>query len=77
MLKTKSEFLEHFARLGVFSKVQALMDEGSDSDNSSDALIKSPEVTKPEIETTIELTDLAPVPSTSTTNSNENESKGL
>lgn len=32
MLKTKSEFLDHFARLGVFSKVQALMDDGSESD---------------------------------------------
>lgn len=39
MLKTKSEFLDHFARLGVFSKVQALMDDGSESECS---VIKSP-----------------------------------
>ncbi|EDW64541.1 E3 ubiquitin-protein ligase Ufd4 [Drosophila virilis] len=32
MCKTQEEFLEHFARLGVFSKVQALMDQG---DNNS------------------------------------------
>lgn len=42
MLKTKNEFLEHFARLGVFSKVQALMDDGDDSENSIDVVIKSP-----------------------------------
>lgn len=42
MLKTKNEFLEHFARLGVFSKVQALMDDGDDSENSMDVVIKSP-----------------------------------
>lgn len=39
MLKTKNEFLDHFARLGVFSKVQALMDDGSESECS---VIKSP-----------------------------------
>lgn len=39
MLKTKNEFLDHFARLGVFSKVQALMDDGSESESS---VIKSP-----------------------------------
>lgn len=41
MLKTKNEFLDHFARLGVFSKVQALMDDGNDSENSMDVVIKS------------------------------------
>lgn len=45
MLKTKNEFLEHFARLGVFSKVQALMDDGEDSENSMDVVIKSPTTT--------------------------------
>lgn len=45
MLKTKNEFLEHFARLGVFSKVQALMDDGDDSENSMDVVIKSPTTT--------------------------------
>jgi len=30
MCKTQEEFLEHFARLGVFSKVQALMDHSED-----------------------------------------------
>lgn len=75
MLKTKSEFLEHFARLGVFSKVQALMDEGSDSENSSDAVIKSPEVTKPEPASSDESNEAAAVPSTSTTNTGESESK--
>lgn len=41
MLKTKNEFLEHFARLGVFSKVQALMNDGNESENSCDSVIKS------------------------------------
>lgn len=39
MLKTKNVFLDHFARLGVFSKVQSLMDDGSESEGS---VIKSP-----------------------------------
>lgn len=39
MLKTGNEFLDNFARLGVFSKVQALMDDGSESEGS---IIKSP-----------------------------------
>lgn len=39
MLKTGNEFLDNFARLGVFSKVQALMDEESESESS---VIKSP-----------------------------------
>ncbi|KAH8394178.1 hypothetical protein KR215_003788 [Drosophila sulfurigaster] len=30
MCKTQEEFLEHFARLGVFSKVQALMDQSEE-----------------------------------------------
>lgn len=44
MLKTKNAFLDHFARLGVFSKVQALMDDGSESEST---VIKSP--TDPEL----------------------------
>lgn len=32
MSKTQDEFLDHFARLGVFSKVQALMGNTSDDD---------------------------------------------
>lgn len=39
MLKTGNEFLDNFARLGVFSKVQALMDDDSESESS---VIKSP-----------------------------------
>lgn len=39
MLKTGNEFLDNFARLGVFSKVQALMDDESESECS---VIKSP-----------------------------------
>ncbi|XP_055540059.1 E3 ubiquitin-protein ligase Ufd4 isoform X3 [Wyeomyia smithii] len=44
MSKTQSDFLDHFARLGVFSKVQALMGDassfsGGDSDNND--VIKS------------------------------------
>lgn len=39
MLKTGNEFLDNFARLGVFSKVQALMDEDSENESS---VIKSP-----------------------------------
>lgn len=39
MLKTGNEFLDNFARLGVFSKVQALMDDESESESS---VIKSP-----------------------------------
>lgn len=32
MSKTQDEFLDHFARLGVFSKVQALMGNTGDDD---------------------------------------------
>lgn len=39
MLKTGNEFLDNFARLGVFSKVQALMDDDSENEGS---VIKSP-----------------------------------
>lgn len=41
MCKTQEEFIEHFARLGVFSKVQALMDQSGD--NSSQFASGSPE----------------------------------
>lgn len=34
MCKTQEEFIEHFARLGVFSKVQALMDQNEDNSSS-------------------------------------------
>lgn len=36
MSKTNDLFLDHFARLGVFSKVQALM--GPSSDNDTDVI---------------------------------------
>lgn len=39
MLKTGTEFLDSFARLGVFSKVQALMDDETEAESS---VIKSP-----------------------------------
>jgi E3 ubiquitin-protein ligase HECTD1 len=39
MNKRQEEFLDHFARLGVFSKVQALM--GSNGDSDSDTVIRS------------------------------------
>lgn len=39
MLKTGTEFLDSFARLGVFSKVQALMDDEAEAESS---VIKSP-----------------------------------
>lgn len=39
MLKTGTEFLDSFARLGVFSKVQALMDDDTEAESS---VIKSP-----------------------------------
>lgn len=32
MNKRQEEFLDHFARLGVFSKVQVLMESGGDVD---------------------------------------------
>lgn len=36
MNKRQEEFLDHFARLGVFSKVQSLM--GSNGDSDSDVI---------------------------------------
>lgn len=72
MLKTKNEFLEHFARLGVFSKVQALMDDGDDSENLMDVVIKSPT-------TTNEATGLAQAneASTSTSVASTADARGL
>lgn len=35
MNKCQDEFLDHFARLGVFSKVQVLMESGGDTDVKS------------------------------------------
>lgn len=44
MSKTQDEFLDHFARLGVFSKVQALMGSTNESDpdviKSADSIAK-------------------------------------
>ena len=34
MCKTQEEFLDHFARLGVFSKVQALMEPENETDSA-------------------------------------------
>lgn len=39
MNKRQEEFLDHFARLGVFSKVQALM--GPNGENNENEVIKS------------------------------------
>lgn len=39
--KTQEAFLDHFARLGVFSKVQALMGGGGGDGDSSESMIKS------------------------------------
>ncbi|XP_055588609.1 E3 ubiquitin-protein ligase Ufd4 isoform X2 [Uranotaenia lowii] len=49
MSKTQNDFLDHFARLGVFSKVQALMgDQNSPVDGDSTDVIKS-EDSKPSV----------------------------
>lgn len=49
MSKTQNDFLDHFARLGVFSKVQSLMGEnGFAADGDTNEVIKSQdEATKP------------------------------
>ncbi|XP_053697436.1 E3 ubiquitin-protein ligase Ufd4 isoform X2 [Sabethes cyaneus] len=47
MSKTQSDFLDHFARLGVFSKVQALMGDATNfisGDTDSNDVIKSEDV---------------------------------
>lgn len=44
MSKTQDEFLDHFARLGVFSKVQALM--GSNNESDSDVIKSSDSIAK-------------------------------
>lgn len=44
MSKTQDEFLDHFARLGVFSKVQALM--GSSNESDSDVIKSSDSIAK-------------------------------
>lgn len=41
MSKTKDDFLDHFARLGIFSKVQALMGNNTDSENTTDVIKSS------------------------------------
>ncbi|EDV98881.1 GH13561 [Drosophila grimshawi] len=46
MCKTQEEFLEHFARLGVFSKVQALMDHGSEDASASQLAGSSQDLSK-------------------------------
>lgn len=66
MLKTGNEFLDNFARLGVFSKVQALMDDESESESS---VIKSP------IETELP-TPPTSQPSTSSAATEESSAKG-
>lgn len=66
MLKTGNEFLDNFARLGVFSKVQALMDDGSESESS---VIKSPTV--PDLQA-----QSASQPSTSSVTSDETTTRG-
>jgi E3 ubiquitin-protein ligase HECTD1 len=38
MSKTHEEFLDHFARLGVFSKVQSLMNNGASLDSDLDVI---------------------------------------
>ncbi|XP_055645002.1 E3 ubiquitin-protein ligase Ufd4 isoform X2 [Toxorhynchites rutilus septentrionalis] len=43
MSKTQNDFLDHFARLGVFSKVQALMGENGFGDSDNNDVIKSEE----------------------------------
>lgn len=40
MSKTKDEFLDHFARLGIFSKVQGLMGN-ADNESTSDVIKSS------------------------------------
>lgn len=44
MSKKQEEFLDHFARLGVFSKVQALM--GSGSDNEGEVIKSQDDINK-------------------------------
>lgn len=51
MSKTQDEFLDHFARLGVFSKVQALM--GSNNESDSDVIKSSDSIAKGKIFTDI------------------------
>ena len=41
MTKDPEEFLDHFARLGVFTKVQALMGDNNSYDNNESDVIKS------------------------------------
>ncbi|XP_053677617.1 E3 ubiquitin-protein ligase Ufd4 [Anopheles nili] len=48
MSKTQNDFLDHFARLGVYTKVQALMGESSYEGNDNNDVIKSsPDEVKP------------------------------
>uniref|UniRef100_A0A182IYJ4 E3 ubiquitin-protein ligase n=1 Tax=Anopheles atroparvus TaxID=41427 RepID=A0A182IYJ4_ANOAO len=48
MSKTQNDFLDHFARLGVFSKVHALMGEPSfDGSDNNDVIKSSSDETKP------------------------------
>lgn len=44
MTKKQEEFLDHFARLGVFSKVQSLM--GSSSDSEVDVIKSQDDISK-------------------------------
>ncbi|XP_058125549.1 E3 ubiquitin-protein ligase Ufd4 isoform X1 [Anopheles coustani] len=51
MSKTQNDFLDHFARLGVFSKVHALMGEPSfaDGNDNNDVIKSSSDETKPPV----------------------------
>ncbi|ALC39182.1 CG5604 [Drosophila busckii] len=49
MCKTQEEFLEHFARLGVFSKVQGLMDPEADTQLTTAAAATPVAVASPEL----------------------------
>lgn len=70
MLKTGTEFLDSFARLGVFSKVQALMDDDTEAESS---VIKSP--TDSDVATpTLPPSAAASQPSTSSSASANDES---
>uniref|UniRef100_W8ARD3 E3 ubiquitin-protein ligase n=1 Tax=Ceratitis capitata TaxID=7213 RepID=W8ARD3_CERCA len=50
MSKTQDEFLDHFARLGVFSKVQALMDPENENDTATTVLLGATAITAPSVE---------------------------
>lgn len=71
MLKTGTEFLDSFARLGVFSKVQALMDDETEAESS---VIKSP--TDFEVATAPSAATSQPSTSSSPSTAEESTTKG-